>query len=73
MGYVAGEASAAVHYINSGDARPITTPPRVSERGVKGRPTLVQNVESLAYAALIARMGERWYGPSDGTTRPGPR
>lgn len=61
MGYVAGEASAAVHYLNSGDARPITTPPRVSERGVKGRPTLVQNVESLAYAALIARMGERWY------------
>ena len=61
IGYVAGEASAAVHYVNSGDARPMTTPPRVSERGVHGRPTLVQNVESLAYAALIARMGERWY------------
>jgi len=61
IGYVAGEASAAVHYINSGDARPTTTPPRVSERGVQGRPTLVQNVESLAYAALIARFGDRWY------------
>ncbi len=61
IGYVAGEASAAVHYVNSGDARPVTTPPRVSERGVSGRPTLVQNVESLAYAALIARFGEHWY------------
>ncbi len=61
IGYVAGEASAAVHYVNSGVARPITTPPRVSERGVKGRPTLVQNVESLAYAALIARLGSPWY------------
>jgi NADH:ubiquinone oxidoreductase subunit F (NADH-binding) len=61
IGYVAGEATAAVHYINSGDARPTTTPPRMSERGVGGRPTLVQNVESLAYAALIARFGERWY------------
>lgn len=60
-GYVAGEASAAVHFINAGDARPTTTPPRISERGVGGRPTLVQNVESLAYAALIARFGERWY------------
>ncbi len=60
-GYVAGEASAAVHYVNDGDARPTTTPPRVSERGVAGRPTLVQNVESLAYAALIARFGEGWY------------
>ncbi len=61
IGYVAGEASAAVHYINNWDARPTTTPPRVSEHGVAGRPTLVQNVESLAYAALIARFGERWY------------
>ena len=60
-GYVAGEASAAVNFINTGDARPVTTPPRVSERGVAGRPTLVQNVESLAYAALIARFGEAWY------------
>ncbi len=61
IGYVAGEASAVVHRVNDGDARPTTTPPRVSERGVGGRPTLVQNVESLAYAALIARFGEYWY------------
>ena len=61
VGYVAGEASAAVHYLNSGDARPTTTPPRVSSSGVHGRPTLLQNVESLAYAALIARFGDRWY------------
>ena len=62
VGYVAGEATAAVHFINDTDARPTNTPPRMSEAGVGGRPTLVQNVESLAYAALIARFGERWYG-----------
>ena len=61
LSYVAGEATAAVNAINTGDARPTTTPPRVSERGVGGAPTLVQNVESLAYAALIARFGEAWY------------
>jgi NADH:ubiquinone oxidoreductase subunit F (NADH-binding) len=60
-GYVAGEESAAVHYVNAGDARPTTTPPRPFERGVGGRPTLVQNVESLALAALIARRGHAWY------------
>ena len=54
-GYVAGEESAAVHFINAGDPRPMTTPPRPFERGVGGRPTLVQNVESLAAAALVAR------------------
>ena len=61
VGYVAGEATAAVNFINTGKALPTTTPPRMSERGVAGRPTLVQNVESLAYAALIARFGEHWY------------
>src|SRR5438093_4726492 len=54
-GHVAGEESAAVHFVNAGDARPAITPPRPFERGVGGRPTLVQNVESLAAAALVAR------------------
>jgi NADH:ubiquinone oxidoreductase subunit F (NADH-binding) len=61
LGYVAGEATAVVNAINTGKGKPTTTPPRVSDRGVGKRPTLVQNVESLAYAALIARYGEAWY------------
>jgi NADH:ubiquinone oxidoreductase subunit F (NADH-binding) len=61
VSYVAGEESAAVRYVNRGDARPVTVPPRPFEKGVDGRPTLVQNVESLANAALIARYGAAWY------------
>jgi NADH:ubiquinone oxidoreductase subunit F (NADH-binding) len=59
--YIAGEESAAVHFVDAGDARPTTTPPRPFERGIGGRPTLVQNVESLAHVALIARSGSEWY------------
>ncbi len=59
--YVAGEESAAVHYINDGDARPTIVPPRPFERGLDDRPTLVQNVESLANVALIARFGDGWF------------
>ena len=66
--YVAGEESAAVHFVNDGDARPTSVPPRPYERGVGGRPTLVQNVESLAYAGLIARFGPDWFR---GTTEDG--
>jgi NADH:ubiquinone oxidoreductase subunit F (NADH-binding) len=61
VGYVAGEATAVVHYLNEGDARPTFLDARPHERGVGSRPTLVQNVESLAHAALIARFGDDWY------------
>ncbi|WIX98485.1 NADH-ubiquinone oxidoreductase-F iron-sulfur binding region domain-containing protein [Amycolatopsis mongoliensis] len=59
--YVASEESALVNFVNTGDARPTTKPPRPSERGVGGRPTLVDNVETLAQLALIARYGAAWF------------
>jgi len=60
--YVAGESSAVVHLAGSGIALPTTRPPSMHEAGVDGRPTLVQNVESLAHVALIARFGAGWFG-----------
>jgi NADH:ubiquinone oxidoreductase subunit F (NADH-binding) len=59
--YVAGEESALIHWLNGGEAKPTFTPPRPFERGVKNRPTLVDNVETLANIALIARYGSEWY------------
>ncbi|HVS42542.1 MAG TPA: NADH-ubiquinone oxidoreductase-F iron-sulfur binding region domain-containing protein [Candidatus Dormibacteraeota bacterium] len=59
--YVAGEETAAVHFVNDGVALPVSAPPRPYERGVGGRPTLVQNVESLAHVAMIARFGDQWF------------
>ncbi|MGZ4800701.1 MAG: NADH-ubiquinone oxidoreductase-F iron-sulfur binding region domain-containing protein [Acidimicrobiia bacterium] len=59
--YVAGEESALVHLLEGGDAKPTVVPPRPFERGVGGRPTLIQNVETLAHLALIGRHGPEWY------------
>ena len=59
--YVAGESSAAAHLVNAGIATPTTKPPHPHDRGVGAAPTLVQNVESLAHVALIARYGDAWY------------
>lgn len=59
--YVAGESSAAVHLVDGGIATPTTTPPQPHQRGIGGAPTLVQNVETLAHIALIARHGDRWF------------
>lgn len=71
VGYVAGEATAVVHFLNTGDARPTFLDRRPHEIGVGGRPTLVQNVESLAYAALIARHGDAWYRSAGRSRTPG--
>jgi NADH:ubiquinone oxidoreductase subunit F (NADH-binding) len=53
-GYVAGEETAAVNAINGRPAKPSDKPPRPFEEGVRGLPTLVSNVETVANLPGIA-------------------
>jgi NADH:ubiquinone oxidoreductase subunit F (NADH-binding) len=69
--FVAGEASAVLHWVERGVPLPTLTPPRLSERGLGGKPTLVQNVETLAHLALIARYGASWFGAVGTPAEPG--
>ncbi len=60
-GYVTGHESALVNHLNGGPAMPTFTPPMPFERGVHRRPTLVNNAETLAHVAMIARHGPHWF------------
>ncbi|HEX3589392.1 MAG TPA: NADH-ubiquinone oxidoreductase-F iron-sulfur binding region domain-containing protein [Pseudonocardiaceae bacterium] len=69
--FVASEESALVGFLNTGQARPAGRPPLPVERGVKGRPTLVDNVETLADLALVARFGAEWFRSVGTPSAPG--
>lgn len=58
--YVASEESALAHWAGGGLATPVFGE-RPFSSGMKGRPTLVQNAETLAHVALIARYGAPWF------------
>jgi NADH:ubiquinone oxidoreductase subunit F (NADH-binding) len=68
--YVVGQETALVHWLNGGEAKP-TFGVRPFERGVAGRPTLVDNVETLANVALIARFGAAWFRQAGSRDEPG--
>lgn len=70
-GYVAGEETAVLAHLEGRRPLPRPTPPHPAERGLNGRPTLVQNVETIAHLALIARHGAAWFRERGSDDRPG--
>lgn len=61
VGYIAGSESAVISAINRQGGRPTYLPDRPILRGVRKRPTLIANVETLAQLALLARFGATWF------------
>lgn len=68
--YVASEETALTHWIGDNSATPVFGG-RPFQRGVGGRPTLVQNAETLAHIGLIARHGGAWFASVGDPQAPG--
>jgi NADH:ubiquinone oxidoreductase subunit F (NADH-binding) len=71
--FLAGQESAVVTVLNG---RPDPVPSftglqTIRDRGVGGRPTLVQNAETLAHVALVARFGAAWFRGLGSAEAPG--
>lgn len=68
--YVASEESALARAVAGAPGRPVHGV-RPHRHGVDGRPTLVNNAETLAQLALIARFGAAWFRSVGAADAPG--
>jgi formate dehydrogenase beta subunit len=59
--YICGEESAMIESIEGDRGYPRHRPPYVSTRGIFGRPTLVNNVETLYWVPQILTNGAEWF------------
>ena len=59
--YVCGEESALIESIEGRRGMPRLRPPYVAQSGLFGRPTLVNNVETLYWVPEVLSRGARWF------------
>ena len=59
--YICGEESAMIESIEGKRGLPRHRPPYVAQFGLFGRPTLVQNVETLYWVREVAEKGAGWF------------
>lgn len=65
--FVCGEGSAMAESIEGNRGMPRVKPPRMVEKGLYNKPTVLNNVETFAVVPLIIEKGGEWYlsfGPS---------
>ena len=69
--YICGEESAMIESIEGKRGLPRHRPPYVAEVGLFGRPTLVNNVETLYWVRDIVEKGAEWFNEQGRDGHPG--
>ena len=68
--YICGEETALLEALEGKRGMPRMKPPFPVEKGFRGKPTLIQNVETIACVPAILRRGGGWF-QKIGRTQPG--
>ncbi len=71
--YICGEESSMIESIEGKRGLPRHRPPYVAEVGIFGKPTLVQNVETLYWVRDILEKGADWFADQGKGNSKGPR
>jgi NADP-reducing hydrogenase subunit HndC len=69
--YICGEETALIESIEGKRGEPRPRPPYPTTNGLWGKPTLVNNVETLANVPAIIRNGAKWYRSFGTPSSPG--
>lgn len=69
--FVCGEETALIHSVEGKRGEPSQKPPFPSEKGLFGKPTVINNVETLANIPSIIRNGSDWYTQYGTSASPG--
>ncbi|MGE5314612.1 MAG: NADH-quinone oxidoreductase subunit NuoF [Acidobacteriota bacterium] len=70
--YICGEESALMNSIEGGRGLPRVKPPFPAQCGLWGKPTTINNVETMTNVPLIINRGWEWYSKIGAPKHPGP-
>jgi NADH-quinone oxidoreductase subunit F len=70
--YICGEETSLMESLEGKRGYPRVKPPFPAQKGIWGRPTTINNVETLACVPLIVNKGAPWFAGTGAEKHPGP-
>ncbi len=70
--YICGEETSLMESLEGKRAYPRSKPPFPAQYGLWGKPTTINNIETLAHVKLVMQNGADWYSKIGCATFPGP-
>lgn len=70
--YICGEETSLLESLEGKRGYPRVKPPFPAQRGLWGRPTTINNIETLANVPLVINQGAEWFTSIGAPTHPGP-